>query len=153
MIGGTLVVNTAQNWNLPACKALRVAGQAVILILNICLIYCIVDTILKSRRENPGKRTHPTLLLLFATCPLLFVRGVYGVMSGIFPPFNYFNPDNYGETGFKSSFVISEYIMGPTMEWGSCTLLMLAYFTSRNDPDLEGYSADEKEQSGQAVEA
>jgi len=159
--GGTMVVrdnNTVQqfNRNPPAAQALRTAGQAILLIINIRLIYCIVDTIRKSRRKNPGKRTHPTLLLLFATCPLLFVRGLYGVMSGVLPAFNYFNPDNYGEMGFTSSFVISEYIMGPTMEWGSCTLLMLAYFTSLNNPktvDLEVYSEGKKDQSGRAVEA
>jgi peptidoglycan biosynthesis protein MviN/MurJ (putative lipid II flippase) len=120
------------------------------------LLYSIIDTILQSRRENPDKRTHPTLLLLLATCPLLFVRGLYGVMSGILPAFNYFNPHNYGETGFTSSFVISDSIMGTTMEWCCCTLLMLTYFTSLNDPrmaDLEVYSEGDKDQSGRAVKA
>jgi hypothetical protein len=80
------------------------------------------------------------LLLLLATWPLLFVRGLYGVMSGVLPAFNYFNPNNYGDTGLLNSFVISEYIMGTTMEWTSCALLMATYLTSRNDPkkaDLE----------------
>jgi hypothetical protein len=60
-------------------------------------------------------------------------------MSGVFPAFNYFNPNNYGETGLLDSFVISEYIMGTAMEWTSCALLMATYLTSRNDPkrDLE----------------
>jgi hypothetical protein len=51
-------------------------------------------------------------------------------MSGVLPTFNYFNPDNYRESGMTSSFVISEYIMGTATEWISCTLLMLTYFTS-----------------------
>ena len=126
--------------NIVTAKAMRTAGQATFLTINIFLIYCIIDTIRQSRRENPGKDTHPTLLLLLATWPLLFVRGLYGVMSGVLPAFNYFNPNNYGETGLLDSFVISEYIMGTTMEWTSCALLMATYFTSRNDPkkaDLE----------------
>jgi len=144
------------NRNVPAAKGLRTAGQAVVLTLNICVIYGIVNAIRKTRRANPGKPTHPTLLVLSATCPLLFIRGVYGVMTGILPAFNYYNPHNYGMTGFKSSFVISEYIMGPTMEWCSCVLLMFTYFTCLKDltsADVEVHSEDKQDQSGQAVEA
>ena len=160
IIGGTIVNgdnNTTQQLsrNLPSSKALRTTGQAELLAVNIFFVLCIVNTIQQSRRENPDKHIHPTLLLLLATCPLLFVRGVYGVMSGVLPGFNYFDPDNYGETGLTNSFVISEYIMGTTMEWCSCTLLMLTYFTSLNDSrtaDLEMYS-EGKDRSDQAVEA
>jgi hypothetical protein len=139
---------------LPSDKALRTAGQAGLLTVNILFACCIVNTTRQSRRENPGKRTHPTLLLLLATCPLLLVRGVYGVMSGVLPAFNYFNPDNYGESGMTSSFVISEYIMGTATEWISCTLLMLTYFTSLNDPEVDDLEllADKKDRSGGAVE-
>ena len=136
------------NRNLPAAKGLRTAGLAGLLTMNIILLYCVVDTIRQSRHENPGKRTHPTLLLLLATCLLLFVRGVYGVVSGVLPAFNYFDPSNYGERGFHSSFVISECIMGTAMEWGGCTLLMLTHFTSLpHDPqtaDLEVYPEAKK---------
>ena len=71
-------------------------------------------------------------------------------MSGVLPAFNYFNPDNYGQTGLKDSFLASEYVMGTTMEWVSCTMLMLTYLTSRNDTknaDLEA----EKENKGSLV--
>jgi len=134
------------NGNLKTAKAMRAAGQSIFLSINIFLLYCIVDTIRQSRREKPEKGTHPTLLLLLATWPLLFVRGLYGVMSGVLPAFNYFNPNNYGETGLITSFVISEYIMGTTMEWTSCTLLMTTYLTSQNDPkkaELEMYKRKE----------
>jgi hypothetical protein len=143
--GGSLLAgghNSVQdfNSNMVDAKAMRTTGQAIFLTINALLLYCIVDTIRQSRRENPGQGTHPTLLLLLATWPLLFVRGLYGVMSGVLPAFNYFNPNNYGDTGLLNSFVISEYIMGTTMEWTSCALLMATYLTSRNDPkkaDLE----------------
>ena len=55
-------------------------------------------------------------------------------MSWVLPAFNYFNPGNYGTTGLDDSSVVSEYIVGTMMEWGSCTLPMLTYLTSRNDP-------------------
>jgi hypothetical protein len=161
-IGGTSVdpgtadggTDQQPNRNIPAAKWQRVVGQALMLIVNIFLLYCVVETIRQSRRENPGKRTHLILLLLLATCPLLLVRGVYGVMSGVLPAFNYFNPDNYGESGMTSSFVISEYIMGTATEWISCTLLMLTYFTSLNDPEVDDLEllADKKDRSGGAVE-
>ena len=152
---GTTDGSTVQqpNRNLPAAKWQRTAGQAVLLIVNIFLLYCIVETIRQSHRENPRKRPHPILLLLLATCPLLLVRGVYGVMSGVLPAFNYFNPDNYGESGMTSSFVISEYIMGTATEWISCTLLMLTYFTLMNDSEVDDLEllTGKKDRSGGAV--
>jgi len=53
-----------------------------------------------------------------------------------------------------TSFVISEYIMGTATEWISCTLLMLTYFTSVNDPEVDDLDllADKKDRSGGAVE-
>ena len=114
---------------------MRTAGQAVFLSINAFLLYCIIDTIKSNRRNSyNGKAVHPTLYLLLSVWPLLFVRGIYGVLSSILPAFNYFNPGNYGANGLTDSFVISEYIMGTTMEWTSCTLLLLTYFTSRRDP-------------------
>ena len=125
--------------NLKYDEAMRAAGHSVFLVVNIFLLYCVVDSISQWRLENPDQATHPTLLLLLATCPLLFVRGLYGVMSGVLPVFNYFNWKNYGPWGLIDSFVISEYIMATTMEWTTCTLLMLIYLTSRNDPKKDDW--------------
>jgi len=75
-------------------------------------------------------------------------------MSCAIPVFNSFDLNNYGETGIITSFVINEYIMGTTMEWTSCALLMATYITSRNDPqkaDSEMYKCKEA-QSGEAIE-
>ena len=139
------------NSNLSTAKIMRTVGQSIFLTINVFLLYCILDTIRQSRWENPGKRTHPTLLVLVAIWPFLFVRGLYGVMSGVLPAFNYFNPANYEEKGLRTSFVISEYIMGTTMEWASCTLLMITYLTSRNDPKKADLEIDEgnKPRSGE----
>jgi len=117
-------------------KILRTVGQSVFLSINTFLLYCVLDSIRSSKRENGG-RVHPTLWILLVCWPLLFVRGVYGILSGVLPAFSFFNFDNYGEHGLKTSFVVSEYILSTTMEWTSCALLMLTYVTSLNDPPLE----------------
>ncbi|KIM37938.1 hypothetical protein M413DRAFT_448200, partial [Hebeloma cylindrosporum] len=144
--GGSLLAggsNSVQDFhsNLLTAKIMRTVGQSIFLAINTFLLYCILDTIRQSRSENPTKkRTRPTLLIFLAIWPCLFVRGLYGVLSGVLPAFNYFNPDNYDATGLKNSFIVSEYIMGTTMEWVSCTMLMVTYLTSRGDPkkaDLE----------------
>jgi hypothetical protein len=119
---------------------MRTVGQSIFLAINVFLLYCILDTIRQSRSENNKRRTHPTLLIFLAIWPCLLIRGLYGVLSGVVPAFNYWNPDNYGATGLKDAFIVSEYIMGTTMEWVSCTMLMVTYLTSRDDPkkaDLE----------------
>ena len=138
------------NSNLLTAKIMRTVGQSVFLSINVFLLYCILDTIRQSRLEKPNKRTHPTLYILLAIWPCLFIRGLYGILSGVLPAFNYFNPDNYGENGLKDSFLASEYIMGTTMEWLSCTLLMMTYITSRNDAKNAELEA-EKEKKGSLV--
>jgi hypothetical protein len=119
--------------NVTTAKAMRVTGQAIFLSINVFLLYCLYDGIRQFKRERGG-RVHPTLLLLLATWFLLFVRGLYGILSSVVPVFNYFSPSNYGEHGLTASFVISEYLLSTTMEWTSCALLMLTYVTSRQDP-------------------
>ena len=80
------------------------------------------------------------------------MRGLYGILSGVLPAFNYFNPDNYGPTGLKDSFLVSEYIMGTTMEWTSCTMLMLTYFTSRDDEPTKKGDLEAEKAKGTLVE-
>jgi hypothetical protein len=135
------------NGNFTTSRALRTTGMSVLLASSIFFLYCITDTIRQSRRENPGKGIHPTLFLLFATWPLLFVRGLYGVMSGFVPAFNYLKPNYYTATGMSDSSVISGYIMGTTMEWISCSLLMATYFTSRNDPKTVDFEMHKREEA------
>ena len=120
--------------NLPTSKGLRVTGQLIFLLINTFLLFCLVRVIRQARRDNPGRRVHPTLLLLLAAWPLLFVRGMYGVLAGLLPTFNYFDPTNYTDTGLTNSFVASEYVLGTTMEWTSCVLLLCTWYTSRKDP-------------------
>jgi hypothetical protein len=135
--GGSMIAgghNNVQDFNpnMRAGKALRIAGQSIFLSITVFLLYCIYDAIRQSKREHPSRHVHPTLYLLLATWPLLFVRGLYGVLSSSVTAFNYFSPTNYGEHGLTTSFVVSEYILSTTMEWISCLLLMLTYVTSLN---------------------
>jgi len=120
--------------NLTKEKAMRTTGQGIFLLINIYLLHCILDTIRNYKREHPDRRVHPTLYILLAVWPLLFVRGVYGVLSAVITDFNYFAPSNYTPYGLTDSFVISEYVLSTTMEWTSCALLMTTYYTSRGDP-------------------
>jgi hypothetical protein len=138
--GGSLLAGGAStardfNPNETAAKAMRLTGQAIFLSINAFLLYCLCDAIKQCKRES-GK-VHPTLWILLVTWPLLFTRGIYGVLSAVLPAFNYFNPSNYNEEGLTDAFVVSEYILGTTMEWTSCALLMCTYITSRGDPKKE----------------
>ena len=133
VVGGSMVAgghnNVDQlNANLAFEKPLRVSGQALFLIVLIFLLYCICISRQECRRKCHN--THPTLSILLVVWPLLFVRGIYGLLAAIVPIFNYFNFNNYTTHGLKDSFVISEYILGTSMEWMSCVLLMLTWFTS-----------------------
>jgi membrane-associated HD superfamily phosphohydrolase len=150
--GGSIVAGTdleTFNKNMPTAKGLRAAGQAMFLTINVFLLFCIFNVIQQSKREHPEKRIHPTLIILLATWPFLFVRGLYGLLSALVPTFNYFNPINYGDTGLTSSFVISEYILSTTMEWTSCALLMATYITSRNDPKVAPSDMFDSKQVGE----
>jgi len=125
------------NANLHTAKVLRLTGQSIFLTINVFLLYCIANTIRQFKREHPGARVHPTLYILLAVWPLLFVRGLYGILSSVLTAFNYFSPNNYGPNGLTVSFVTSEYILSTTMEWTSCSLLMLTYISSFADPKRE----------------
>jgi hypothetical protein len=149
--GGSLLAGGHQsvsqfNSNLLSAKVMRTVGQAIFLTINAFLLYCILRTIQECRREHNA--VHPTLRILLATWPLLFVRGIYGVLAAVVPAFNYFNFDNYDATGLKDGFVISEYILGTTMEWTSCAFLMLTWVTSRNDPKKADFGKDSQIEKG-----
>jgi hypothetical protein len=101
-------------------RAMRTTGQGIFLLINVYLLHCITDTIRNYKREHPDRPVHPTLYILLAVWPLLLVRGIYGVLSAVVTDFNYFAPSNYGPHGLTDSFVISEYVLGASMEWTSC---------------------------------
>jgi hypothetical protein len=115
-------------------KAMRGTGQALLLCLNLFMLYCVIDAMRQWRRERPDRPVHPTLQILLIAGSFLVVRGVYGVLGAVLPAFNYFSPNNYDEGGLTQKFLISEYLLGATMECLACLLLMYTYFTSRDDP-------------------
>jgi hypothetical protein len=141
----------AFNKILNEAKIYRTTGQAIFLTINGLLLLCIIKTMRQYRAEQgPAKRMHPTLWILLITSPLLFIRGIYGVLAGIVPTFNYFAPQNYTAHGLSDGFVISEYILGTTMEWVPCVLLVATKWTSKGDPpkgelkEWEGIGLTEK---------
>ncbi|KAG6810623.1 hypothetical protein H0H92_011091 [Tricholoma furcatifolium] len=137
IVGGSKLSNTtASNYAslIHQAKILRTVGQAIFLTMNCILLVCILLTMRQYHREQLGTKVHRSLFLLLAAWPFLFVRGIYGIMSSIYNPFNYFYWGNYGANGLKDSFVITEYVLSTAMEWSACALLMSTYITSRNDP-------------------
>ncbi|KAG6872386.1 hypothetical protein C0995_010138 [Termitomyces sp. Mi166 len=122
------------NEKLHQAMIMRTIGQSIFLIFTVLLALCILYTMWQYRHEQLPQKMHPTLFILLAAWPFLMVRGVYGILSGVYSPFNYFYPGNYVKDGLKDSFVISEYVLSTAMEWTTCSLLMFSYVTSQNDP-------------------
>jgi hypothetical protein len=137
IVGGAMLAGRTQQQfeaNLPTARDMRVTGQSIFLAINTYLLYCILSTIREFKSDHPERSVHPTLYLLLAAWPLLFVRGLYGILSSVVPQFNYFSFSNYGPNGLTDAFVVSEYVLSTTMEWTSCALLMSTYITSLHDP-------------------
>jgi hypothetical protein len=79
-------------------------------------------------RDKRTPRPYPRVLwLLTPLYPLLTVRGVYGILSAVDNDYNYYNPQVYTDAGLSSSFLVVEYVMGTTMEWLCCLLLLISY--------------------------
>jgi hypothetical protein len=67
--------------NVKTAKGMRAAGQAIFLLINVVLAYWFVVTLrqYRSRYSSSPFYGHPTLAILMATWPFLFIRGVFGV--------------------------------------------------------------------------
>jgi hypothetical protein len=137
--GGSMLANinnyTDPNKIRSTLRTARATGQGIFLGITIFLLYCIVSTIVQCKRERGGT-IHPTLKILLCVWPLLFTRGIYGVLAGVLTAFNYWSPTNYGPDGLTHSFLASEYVLSTTMEWSACALLMLTWVTSRHEVDI-----------------
>jgi len=134
-------------------KILRSVGQAMFLAINIFLLFVLLHTVRQSRREQRSSRRsaalHPTLMLLLLAWPLLLVRGLYGLLYSFVNQFNYFYAGNYTDTGLTHSFIVYEYVLGTTMEWASCALLIATYWAEKywpgNNDGEGGYAVRDKE--------
>jgi len=113
----------------------RTAGQSVFLACNALLFVIIFATARNDHRARGAKGgLHPTLAVLLLTWIPLIVRGAFGVIQSADFKLSYYNPANYGDSGFTSHYTLVEYLMGVTTEWLACVLLCTTYFTSKNDP-------------------
>lgn len=122
------------NERLHKAVILRTVGGSIFLMLTMVFCPCVLYTIWQYRQEQSRGQMHPTSIILLVAWPFLMVRGVYGILSAVYSPFDYFYPGNYAKDGLKDSFVISEYVLSTAMEWTTCLLLMFTYVTSQNDP-------------------
>ncbi|SAM83819.1 uncharacterized protein UBRO_06473 [Ustilago bromivora] len=144
---------------LDASKALRAAGQAIFLAVNMALLACVAITIHQHRhhrysntqvevvsdtpapekaQELPAEESrrrpwfgHATLLLLLATWPFLAIRGAFGVAQAIVPDLNYFNSEVYDANNLTAQFVTEETCFVTMMEFISAAILATSYFTTR----------------------
>ncbi|KAG5350049.1 hypothetical protein C0989_000477 [Termitomyces sp. Mn162] len=136
------------NERLHKAMIMRTVGQAIFLAFTMLFILCVLYTMWQYHHEKSRGKMHLTLVILISAWPFLMVRGVYGILSGVYSPFNYFFPGNYAKDGLKTSFVISEYVLSTAMEWSTCSLLMLSYITSQDDPPKPPLPSWKKEKEG-----
>ncbi|KAJ7696951.1 hypothetical protein B0H17DRAFT_1197691 [Mycena rosella] len=111
----------------------RTAGQSVFLACNALLLVILLVT---ARNDHRARKSglHPTVVLLLIAWIPLIVRGVFGVLQSADFALSYYDPANYGPTGFTPHFTVIEYVLGVMTEWLACVLLNATYFTSKNDP-------------------
>ncbi|KAH8817733.1 hypothetical protein DL96DRAFT_1623186 [Flagelloscypha sp. PMI_526] len=115
------------------------AGQSIFLACNFVLLFSIVQTIRKDKRELMTKgegKIHPTLILLLVTWFPLIVRGIFGVLqSVVWEHLTLFRlAENYESTGMSEKFTAIEYCLGVLPEWLAAALLLCSYGTSKDDP-------------------
>ncbi|KAJ7493758.1 hypothetical protein FB451DRAFT_1164630 [Mycena latifolia] len=111
----------------------RTAGQSVFLACNVILLGILLVTARSDRRARKDG-VHPTLVILLIAWIPLIVRGIFGVLQSADFELSYYDPENYGPTGFTPHFTVIEYLLGVVTEWLACVLLNSTYFTSKNDP-------------------
>ena len=98
--GGNLLAGDSEDastaWytsdSLKAAKGMRAAGQMIFLLINVAFAGAIAATVVQYKRVKGVSSNrfygHPTLGLLIATWPLLFIRGVFGVCQALINPLN-----------------------------------------------------------------
>ncbi|GAA5820838.1 hypothetical protein JCM11251_001837 [Rhodosporidiobolus azoricus] len=121
-------------------KNLRLAGTAIFLAaVQAFLLLCVHA--FRQKRDR-------TLSLIALTWPFLTVRGVYGLMSVIMDQYSYGNMDVYTDSGFTSTFLVGEHVMGTAMEWIACGLLISTFFSRvvGGEEMVEQWTASEVEE-------
>ncbi|KAL7424808.1 hypothetical protein Q5752_000492 [Cryptotrichosporon argae] len=140
-------------------RAMRTAGQAIFLALNLLL----GAFLLLTRRQDlhadgtlprgwarvlrvspdigahdataapdayrRARRLHPAVRVLLAAWVPLIVRGIYGLAQTQVGPINYADPAAYGPAGFTTTFAICEATLAVLPEWAACCLLCSIMFT------------------------
>lgn len=110
-------------------KSLRCAGQVLFLFLTIVMTVIAIHTYFFQKVKCY------TLIAVLTACPLLLIRGVFGILSIYIDDMNYMAMSNY-LNGFHSTLIIYEYILGTSMEFVSAIFLVSAYFDKQREPEL-----------------
>ncbi|SCW00566.1 LAFE_0C07030g1_1 [Lachancea fermentati] len=80
------------------------------------------------------------LFIIGATVIPLLVRGVYGILACEITQWNYALPESYDSQGLKPGALAAEYLLGTTMEWSTCLLLLCTSFISLDNGRSQGSS-------------
>jgi hypothetical protein len=122
-------------------EIMRCVGQAIFLAMTqfygLCALHAAVVLKLKG----------PLLYAVLLTWPILTVRGIYGILSAVDPAFNYYNFNNYTDTGLSSGFITVEYVMATTMEFLAATILLSQFWFDPEDWKRPGQQAAENQES------
>ncbi|KAK0569249.1 hypothetical protein OC861_001175 [Tilletia horrida] len=126
-------------------RAMRTAGAAIFLAINLVLIACVFATTKQYREKaaSRGIRTpffgHPFLLVLVAISPFLVIRGIFGILQACVESLGYYSPETYSSDGLRPDFVVKEAVLVIAMEWTTCALLVLTWPIVRS----HGWGADQ----------
>ncbi|KAM0745717.1 hypothetical protein T439DRAFT_337746 [Meredithblackwellia eburnea MCA 4105] len=148
VIGGSylsrgLTPNNQDSKLISVGKVLRVVGTA--LFLSLVQLYAFYAL------QSWQKRNDRTLLAIVCVWPFLTVRGVYGILSIVLDQFSYYNSKAYSHgdngNGLATPFLVAEYVMGTSMEFISCGLLLATYFG--RDQIVEDFQREEMEKENE----
>lgn len=138
VIGGTLVAGMdaeelqSSSTDVITSKALRIAGQAIFLILTILIFGFAIQNYLYK-----GLKSFSMKALLFVS-PFILVRGIFGVMAALIDQMNYMAFYNYLEAEKHAKLTIYEYVLSTTMEFiCAISLLNLIWFEGRGKVEID----------------
>jgi len=114
-------------------KIMSIAGQSVFLAAVCYFLYCWIEAIHETRRQSRTRKTPTMVKILLSVWILLLIRGIYCILSTTVPALSFFNLENYLE-GDNTSFVVAEYVLGETIEWVACVLMIVTCLFD-NEPD------------------
>lgn len=136
IVGGTRAMGVSTDeWSTSPLvkegKIMRVVGQSIF--LGGCVFLLAYAVKLRFAKKLSGA---PLTAVLLAGPPLL-VRGAFGIIAALVDDYNYYDFNNYSDSGLKIKFLLGEYLMGTTMEYLATIVLLLSHFTTFSTREME----------------